>query len=280
MKFGAFMFPTDYSMNVVDLGRAVEERGFDSFFVPEHTHIPSSRETPWPGGPNLPREYSHTLDPFVALGAVAAATSRIKLGTAVCLVAEHDAINLAKQVATVDHISGGRMLFGIGGGWNLEEMRNHGTDPAHRWKVVRERINAVKQIWTNDEASFHGQYVDFDPIWQWPKPIQKPHPPILVGGDAEYTLKRVVDYGDEWMPILGRGGRPIAERIAELQRLAAEKGRDPIPVTLFAARPDPASIEEYSEAGVTRCLFVLPPAEEDRAIPLLDRWANMIMSYA
>ena len=165
MRFGVFTFPADYGIGVVELGRAVEDHGFESLFVPEHTHVPTSRESPWPGGPELPREYLHALDPFVALGAVAAVTGRLKLGTGICLVIERDPITLAKEVATVDFISGGRFLFGIGGGWNLEEMRNHGTDPAMRWLLLRERILAMKQIWTNDEAEFHGRLVNFDPIW-------------------------------------------------------------------------------------------------------------------
>jgi len=279
MKYGVTIFPTDYGISVTDLGRAVEERGFESLFFPEHTHIPASRKSPWPGGPDLPTEYWHTLDPFVALGAVAAVTTTLKLGTGICLVVEHDAINLAKHVATLDHVSGGRVLFGIGAGWNLEEMANHGTDPAHRWGVVRERIAAMRQIWTQDAAEFHGKFENFDPIWQWPKPVQKPHPPILIGGDSPGTFKRLLDYGDEWMPIAGRGG-DLAPRIAELQRQATARGRGPIPISAFGVRPDPAEIEKLEAAGVTRCMFGLPAAGADRVMPLLDRYAGLIMSHA
>src|SRR5918998_2726925 len=257
MKFGIEMFPTDYSIGVTELGRAAEDMGFESVFFPEHTHIPTSRRSPWPGGAELPKEYSHTLDPFVALGAVAAVTSTIKLGTGICLVIERDPIVLAKEVASLDFLSGGRVLFGIGGGWNYEEMEHHGTKPTLRWKILRERILAMKAIWTQDEAEYHGEFVDFDPIWSWPKPVQQPHPPILVGGSGPRTLDRVIEYGDEWMPIGGRATN-VGERIAELQRMAAEAGRGSIPVTIFGVRPDPAVIEHYRSIGVTRCVFGVP----------------------
>ena len=279
MKFGVTIFPTDYAMNIIDLGRALEERGFESLFIPEHTHIPTSRESPWPGGPQLTEEYRHTLDPFVALAAVAAATRSLMLGTGICLVTEHDPITMAKEIASLDLLSGGRFLFGIGAGWNFEEMRNHGSDPAHRWGIVRERIRAMQRIWTQDEAAFHGKYVNFDPIWSWPKPVQKPHPPILIGGNSPGTFKRVLDYGDEWLPIMGRGA-PIEEQIAELQRQAQERGRGPIPITVFGVRPDAEQIERLSAAGVTRCLFGLPPAGEEKIMPLLDRFAGVMLSHA
>jgi probable F420-dependent oxidoreductase len=278
VKFGVMMFPTDYSLPVTELGRAAEDLGFESLFVPEHTHIPTSRRSPWPGGAELPKEYSHTLDPFVALGAVAAVTNNLKLGTGICLVIERDPITLAKEVASLDHLSGGRVLFGIGGGWNLEEMENHGTRPAVRWKILRERILAMKEIWTKDEAEFHGQYVDFDPIWSWPKPVQQPHPPIIVGGNGPRTLERVLEYGDEWMPIGGRGA-DIGERIQELQRLAVEAGRGPVPITIFGVRPDPAVIEHYREIGVTRCVFGLPPADADTVTPIMRRCAEAAREF-
>jgi probable F420-dependent oxidoreductase len=279
MKFGVEMFPTDYSIGVTELGRATEDLGFESIFFPEHTHIPTSRHTPWPGGAELPREYSHILDPFVALGAAAAVTSTLKLGTGICLVMERDPITLAKEVASLDHLSGGRVLFGIGGGWNQEEMQNHGTKPALRWKILRERILAMKRIWTEEEAEFHGEFVDFDPIWSWPKPAQRPHPPILVGGSGPRTLERVLEYGDEWMPIGGRDSS-LAERIAELQRLAADAGRDPIPVSIFGVRPDPAVIEHYREIGVSRCIFPLPSAPADDVLPRLQRYAEVANEFA
>ena len=273
MKFGVYMFPTDYAIDPVSLGRAVEGHGFESLFVPEHTHIPASRRSPFPGGGELPKEYSHTLDPFVALGAVAAATERLMLGTGICLVIERDPITLAKEVASLDFISGGRVLFGIGGGWNREEMENHGTDPTRRWKVLRERIEAMQQIWTEEAAEYHGEFVDFDPIWQWPKPVQKPHPPVIIGGDGANTLQRVVRYGDGWMPI-GRYG-DLRGRIDELNRLSAEAGRADIPVTIFGAAPKPEVIDAYAEAGVERLLFHLPPAPRDEVLPLLEQRAEL-----
>ena len=276
MKYGVTMFPTDYAIPVTELARAVEDLGFESLFVPEHTHIPASRRTPWPGGAPLPEEYRHTLDPFVALGGAAAVTSTLKVGTGICLVIQRDPITLAKEVASVDHLSGGRMIFGIGGGWNLEEMEDHGTRPAVRWKVLRERVLARKRIWTEEAAEFHGKYVDFEPLWSWPKPVQQPHPPILVGGDGPRTLERVVEYGDEWMPIGGRGSGDLAERIAELQQMASAAGRGPIPVSLFGARPAPEAIEKYARAGVGRCVFGLPPVPADQALPLLKRYADAI----
>jgi probable F420-dependent oxidoreductase len=278
MKFGVYMFPADYAINPVALGRAVEEHGFESLFFPEHTHIPTSRLSPFPGGTELPREYSHTLDPFVALGAIATATQRLLLGTGICLVIERDPIVLAKEVASLDYLSGGRVLFGIGGGWNREEMENHGTDPKRRWKILRERIEAMKAIWGKDEAEYHGEFVNFDPIWQWPKPIQKPHPPIIVGGDGPNTLQRVVRYGDGWMP-LGRRA-DFKSRIAELNHLATAAGRGPIPVTMFGVPPKPEVIETYAEAGVERVLFNLPPAPASEVLPLLKSQADIARRFA
>jgi len=196
MNFGVTIFPTRYSIGPAELARAVEERGFESLFVPEHTHIPTSRRSPWPGGPDLPDEYRETLDPFLALTAAAGVTERLLLGTGICLVVERDPITTAKEVATLDLLSGGRFLFGIGGGWNREEMEHHGTDPARRFAVMRERVLAMKEIWTHDVAEFHGEHVDLDPLWQWPKPVQQPHPPVLVAGNGPGTLARVLEYGD------------------------------------------------------------------------------------
>ncbi|MDE3095655.1 MAG: LLM class F420-dependent oxidoreductase [Chloroflexota bacterium] len=274
MKFGITMFPADYAIPVTELGRACEDLGFESLFFPEHTHIPASRRTPWPGGAPLPEEYSHTLDPFVAMAAVAAVTTTLRVGTGICLVIQRDPITLAKEVASVDHLSGGRVLFGIGGGWNREEMAHHGTKYALRWKILRERVLAMKRIWADADAEFHGEYVDFEPIWSWPKPVQQPHPPILVGGDGPRTLARVVEYGDEWMPIVGRGSQDLGARIEELQAMAKAAGRGPVPVSLYGARAQPEAVEKYRGAGVSRCVFGLPPVAADDAIAHLKRYAE------
>jgi len=270
MKFGVAMFPTDYAISAPELAQAMEERGFESVFFPEHTHIPASRKTPMPSGEKIPPEYYHTLDPFVALTAAAMVTSKLRLATGICLVVERDPITLAKEVASVDHISGGRLLFGIGGGWNREEMENHGTDYATRWTLMKERVEAMKQIWGQEEAEYHGQYVNFDPIWSWPKPVQKPHPPIIVGGDGPRTLQRVVKYGDEWMPIFRGNPAPFPEKIQRLQAMAAEAGRGEIPVSLFFAPDDAQVLAPMQEMGFSRLIFRMPSVARDEALARLD----------
>ena len=276
MKYGITMFPTDYSISAVDLARACEDLGFESLFFPEHTHIPANRRTPYPAGGELPKEYSHLLDPFVALGAAAAVTTTLRVGTGICLVIERDPITLAKEVASVDFVSNGRFLFGIGGGWNLEEMENHGTDPRVRWSVLRERVLAMKKIWSEDEAEFHGKHADFDPVWSWPKPVQKPHPPVLIGGDGPRTLQRIVEYGDEWMPIGGfRQPESLGRRIEELQRMAKDAGRDRIPVTVFGSPIRKEIVEQYEAVGVHRAVFFMPPAEADVVLPRLKHAADV-----
>jgi probable F420-dependent oxidoreductase len=280
MDIGITMFATDYAMRPDDLAVACEERGFESIWFPEHTHIPASRLSPWPGGAELPKEYWHTHDLFVALMAAAGATKKIKIGSGICLVIERDPIVLAKEVATVDQLSNGRLLFGIGGGWNAEEMENHGTNFRRRWRVLRENILAMKAIWTQDEAEFHGEYVNFDKIWSYPKPVQQPHPPIFMGGDGPTTFDRVVEFCDGWMPIGGRQscGPSLAEKIALLKRQAREAGRDPdsLPVTLFGVRPDPELVSRMEQDGVSRILFSLPSAQEDTLLPMLDNMAALI----
>ena len=280
MELGVFMFPTDYSMRPDDLARAVEDRGVESLWFPEHTHIPASRRSPWPGGGDLPQEYWHTYDPFVAIMAAATATTTLRLGTGICLVIERDPIIMAKEVASVDRLSNGRLFFGIGGGWNAEEMENHGTNFRRRWRVLRENILAMKAIWTQDEAEFHGEYVNFDKIWSYPKPVQQPHPPIFMGGDGPTTFDRVVEFCDGWMPIGGRQsfGPSLAEKIALLKRQAREAGRDPdsLPVTLFGVRPDPELVSRMEQDGVSRILFSLPSAQEDTLLPMLDNMAALV----
>lgn len=280
MKFGVVMFPTDYSIDPVSVAKEVEARGFESLFFPEHTHIPASRITPWPGGADLPKEYWHTYDPFVALTAAAMVTQKLLIGTGICLVTEREPIALAKAVASIDNVSGGRFLFGIGAGWNVEEMANHGTDAAHRFGVMRERVLAMKRIWTEEEAEFHGKHVDFDPLWSYPKPVQQPHPPVLVGGSGKHTFKRVMDYGDGWMPIPGRFETPLGEQIAKLQEMASQAGRGRIPVTVYGTLPRPEVIAHYQEIGVDRCIFWMPSVEADEAKTLLDRYAALMEEVA
>jgi probable F420-dependent oxidoreductase len=276
MKYGITMFPADYAIPVTELARACEDLGFESLFFPEHTHIPASRITPWPAGAPLPQEYWHTLDPFVAMAASAAVTTTLNVGTGICLVIERDPITLAKEVASVDYLSGGRVLFGIGGGWNVEEMENHGTDFKRRWKIMRERVLAMKQIWTQDNAEYHGEFVNFDPIWSWPKPVRKPHPPVMIGGDGPRTLQRVVDYGDEWMPIGGfRSPESLQRRIDELQRLAKAAGRGPIPVSVFGAPMRKDQVEALEAIGVSRCVFFMPPEGADAVLPRLRHAAEV-----
>jgi probable F420-dependent oxidoreductase len=261
MELGLAHFATDYGLHPGELAHRAEELGFESLFFPEHTHIPVGRDTEYPGGGELPREYSHIIDPFVGLTAAATATERIKVGTGVCLIIERDPIVTAKEVATLDLVSGGRLLFGVGAGWNIEEMRNHGTDPRTRFRRMRESVEAMKAIWTQDEAEYHGRIIDFDPIWSWPKPVQKPHPPVLVGGLGDRVLDRVVAYGDEWIPNRVRSPEQLGERIAELQRRAEAAGRERIPVTVFGAKSEVRLLERLKAAGVTRSLFYVRAGE-------------------
>lgn len=278
MQFGVMMFPTDYAIGPGELAVAAEERGFDSLMFPEHTHIPVGRETPFPAGGEIPRQYLHTYDPFVALTVAATVTSRIRIGTGVCLVVQRDPIITAKEVASLDALSGGRFLFGVGAGWNREEMSDHGTDPRTRMALLRERVLAMKQIWTRDAAEYHGDFVDFDPMWSWPKPAQRPHPPVLIGGGGPGVIERVVEFGDGWIPLsLGLDDLDaFAARAGELQSRAGDAGRGPLPITMFGASGKPAMIERYAEAGITGCVFTLPAAPADEVLPLLDRYAGAI----
>jgi probable F420-dependent oxidoreductase len=279
LHFGLSIFPTDLSATPAELGRAAEERGFESLFFPEHTHIPVSRRTPYPAGGELPQEYWRTLDPFVALTAAACATERLRVGTGICLIVERDPITTAKEIASLDLVSGGRFLFGVGAGWNLEEMENHGTDPARRFGLMRERIEAMKQIWTQEEAEYHGKQVDFDPIWAWPKPVQKPHPPILVGGHGPRVFDRVLQFGDEWLPNNIGNRELLCEQIEALRaRGREEQGRE-IGVTLHVAPSDPHELEAYERAGVTRALYILRSQTLPEIEERLDRIVSLMRTY-
>jgi probable F420-dependent oxidoreductase len=276
MRVGVFYFPTDYGINIAELAQALEERGFGSLYVPEHTHIPASRLTPFPGGGELPKKYSHTHDPFVGLSFAAAATKKLLVGTGICLIPERDPIVTAKCAASLDQLSGGRFIFGIGGGWNVEEMENHGARYETRFKLMRERILAMKALWTQEEASFHGEFVNFDSAWSRPKPAQRPHPPILLGGESDYTLRRVVEYCDGWIP------RPVGDFTAKsaverLRRMAEPKGRDPISlmISVFRAPPDKAVLAEYRRAGIGEALLEIPDLSRDEILQLLDRYAPL-----
>ena len=277
MKIGIAMFVTDYSIRPDDLARAVEERGFESLWMPEHTHIPVSRKSPWGGGPVLPDYYRETLDPFVALTAAAAATKRIKLATGICLVVERDPIHTAKQVASVDYLSGGRFIFGIGGGWNAEEMASHGTEFKTRFTLMRERVEAMKAIWTNDVAEYHGKFVDIDPMWCWPKPVQKPYPPILLGGAFPYGARRAIEYGDGWMPIGGREQDPL-EMSRRFRQLVAEAGRDPatLPMSVFGPKAEKPVLVQLRDAGIDRTVLPIPTASRDATLAKLDELAALV----
>src|SRR4051812_23635218 len=272
MDFGVGYFPTHDGIGPGPLARLVEERGQDALVFAEHTHIPAARESAWPGGGDLPPKYWHCYDLFVALTAAAAATTRLRIGSGICLVIERDPIVTAKEVASVDHLSGGRFEFGVGAGWNREEMANHGTDPRRRMAVMRERVEAMKAIWTQEEASYAGEHVSFEGIWSYPKPAQRPHPPILVGGDGPTVLDRVLAFGDAWFP--NYRGRAL-ERIEEL-RSRAER---PIEVQVIGAPPDPAVLERLRQAGVRRAAHWLPTGGRGHVERALERWEAAIAEY-
>lgn len=273
-KFGISMFPTDYSIQPAEMAREVEDRGFDSLFFPEHTHIPASRKTPFPGGGELPKQYWHAHDPFVALTACAAVTENIRLGTGICLIIERDPITTAKVIASLDLISNGRAIVGIGAGWNQEEMENHGANYQHRWKIVREKVAAMREIWNNDEAEYHGEFVDFDPIWSYPKPVQEGGPPIWIGANSKWVFERIADYADGWMPIGGLG----SGNMERLQEAMAAKGRkvEDLTLALFGMMPDVEQIRGRSEQGFDEFIFNAPSAGRDQVLPLLDRYATTI----
>jgi probable F420-dependent oxidoreductase len=281
MKLGVTMFATDYAMRPDDLARECEARGFESLWFPEHTHIPASRRSPWPGGGELPKEYWHTHDLFVALMAAAAVTKKIKIGSGICLVIERDPILLAKEVASVDALSNGRLLFGIGGGWNAEEMEHHGTPFKKRWKVLRERIEAMKEIWTKEEAEYHGEFVNFDKIWSYPKPVQKPNPPILLGTLTPKGIDRVVRYCDGWIPV-GITPKTLPDAQKELNARAEQAGRKPsdFPISIFGAPGKENTLKQFQDLGVDRVVLWLPAAGPDKILPMLDQYATLIPKFA
>jgi probable F420-dependent oxidoreductase len=279
LKFGASMFFTDYSMAPGELGKALEERGFESVWAPEHSHIPVSRKTPFPAGGDLPKKYYDAMDPFVTLTMAAAATKTLKVGTGVCLVAQRDPIQTAKLVASIDTVSGGRFLFGIGNGWNQDEMENHGTVFTTRHKQAREKVEAMKAIWTQTKAEYHGDFVKFDPVMTWPKPVQKPHPPVIVGGAFPYSARRAIRYGDGWIPQASRGGySEIADMIPEFRKMATEAGRDPksIEITVWFPKKDADLMKRYQDLGVARVVFNTESEKADTVMPVIDGWATLM----
>ena len=278
MDVGAALFFTDYSIGPVELAQALEQRGFESLWAPEHSHIPLSRQSPFPQGGELPKKYYDVMDPFVTLAAAAAVTTRLRVATGICLVVQRDPIQTAKQVATLDQVSGGRFVFGIGAGWNAEEMADHGTAFESRFAVMRERVEAMKAIWTQSKPAYDGRHVTFPPMMTWPKPVQKPHPPVIVGGAFPYGARRAIAYGDGWVPHARRPAYgDVLGLLLEFRKMATEAGRDPatLPITIFGVPEDRDLIARYREAGVARLVFNLPPAKAGEVLPILDRCASL-----
>jgi probable F420-dependent oxidoreductase len=279
MHVGLTMFPADYAILPHDLAREAEARGFESLWFPEHTHIPASRKSPYPAGGDLPEEYWHTFDPFGALAAAAAVTKTIKLATGICLLIERDTIVTAKEVATVDRLSGGRFLFGIGGGWNVEEMENHGTAYKTRFKKMKEQVLALREIWTQEAAQYHGEFVRFDAIWCHPKPVQKPGPPVIVGGMSPQAIDRALDYGDGWLPIDGGMGpdalRPMIDEF-EKRRAAKGRPRGSVSISIYGVSNQADVLAKYRDLGVDRVTLRLRPEARDVVLPKLDKLAALV----
>lgn len=277
MKYGLYLVPTDDYPPITDLARAAEERGFDSIWVPEHSHIPTVGNTPYPGRGPVTRDFARTLDPFLALTAAATVTTKLKLGTGICLLIQRDTIHTAKAVATLDHLSGGRVLFGVGGGWNKPEMENHGTVYATRFQRLEEQLQALKKIWTEDEPEYHGEHVDFAPMWLWPKPVSQPHPPIFIGGETDHTLRRIAKYADGWLPRV-RDPQLVLDGIARLRAFARAEGRDPdsIAISAFGLPAKPEAIAPFRDAGVGRAILAIAPGSLDDMLRRLDRYAELV----
>lgn len=287
MDFGLFIFATDYAIAPDTLAQEAEALGFESLFLPEHTHIPASRVSPWPGGAELPRQYWHAHDPFVALSMAAAVTTTLKIGTGISLVTERDPIVMAKQVASLDFLSNGRLQLGVGAGWNAEEMENHGTPFAQRWKILRERILAMRQIWTEEEAEFHGDFVNFDKLWAHPKPLQAGGPPILLGASSRFVYQRIAEYGDGWFPIYqdarragASGAVDYAAGIAQTREAWEAAGREGQPVfSIFGVGPDAGAIEAFMEMGFDRVIFALPSGSADEVLPVVEKYAALAHQF-
>jgi probable F420-dependent oxidoreductase len=283
MRIGVEIFLTDQTIGAVELARELEARGFESLWLPEHSHIPTSRVSPWggrAGAPPLPDFYSRTHDPFVALGACAAVTTNLRLATGICLVAQRDPIHTAKEVASIDSISDGRFIFGIGYGWNKEEMAQHGTAYTERRAILRENVMAMRELWTQDEASYSGDHVTIEPSWAWPKPVQQPGPPIVLGGDAgPKTAAHIAEFCDGWMPI---GGRHPLDKWDEVRRACEAIGRDPATVELglFLAPPDAAELSALAAQGVSRGVLALPQGDRDEVLAAIDRFAPLVDELA
>ena len=287
-QFGLLIFSTDYAIPPAVLGQEAEALGFESLFFPEHTHIPASRRSPWPGGADLPQEYWHTNDPFVALACVASVTSTLKLGTGIALVTERDPILMAKQVATLDHLSNGRVLLGVGAGWNAEEMEHHGVAYQHRWKVLRERVLAMRALWQQEEAEYHGDFVDFEKSWAYPKPAQAGGPPVLLGASSRYIYKRIAEYCDGWFPIYQDAARAAQsgavdyeDGIRRVRDAWAQAGRQGEPdFSVFGVGPDPKAVETLVAAGFNRVIFALPSADADTVLPMVSRYAEIAHQFS
>ena len=275
MKFGAMIFATDRCMNPVELAVEIERRGLDSFFIPEHTHIPTNTTSPFFPDGQVPPPYLRTYDPFVVLGACAAVTKKINLGTGICLVSQRHPITLAKEVATVDRLSNGRFIFGVGAGWNKPEVENHGVAFSKRWSVLRERILAMREIWTKDEAEYHGEFVNFDKMWSFPKPIQHGGPPVWVGSNSKYVSDRVAEYADGWIPIGGREGGGTVDRI---NASCAKYNRDPSEITLahFLSPMDESALQSLKSEGYTHFVFGLPSESKEHVLPVLDKIGDLV----
>jgi len=282
VRIGLVIMPTDYGADPRDLAKAIEDRGFESLFFPEHTHIPWSRTSPFPLQTDLPRAYWHNLDPFTVMGATISVTDRLRFGTSICLVAQRDPIVTAKALATLDHLSNGRIELGVGAGWNVEEMRHHGVDPDRRWSFVREHVQAMRSIWRDDDASFHGDFVSFSGIASWPKPVQPGGVPVLIGGDSRHTASRIATYGDGWIPVLDRDVEPLIARIREVEAELVERGHALSPVTVafgYGRAATSEEVEQLATAGVSRILLAVEPASYADSVTAIDAHAATVADW-